>query len=110
MQDALEAELAAGAEDGGDVAVSLGAFDVQEVGEVLDGDTALEDDAEAFNDHGREAREVGDGALADAGAFAPSLAEQDGGFAGPVGDGFDMEGHGESYGNTVVNISDRIGK
>ena len=107
VQDALEAEGAASAEDGGDMAVGPGAFHLQEVGEVLDGDTTLEDGAEAVDDLGREAGEVGDGSLADAGAIAPGLAEQDGGFTGLVGDGFDVEGHGEGYGNTRVTISGR---
>ena len=95
VEGALEAELAAGAEDGGDVAVGPGAFDVEEVGGVVAGDAALEDGAEGVADMGRELGEVAEGLLADALALAPSLAEEDGGFAGLVGDRFDVEGHGE---------------
>ena len=101
MQDVLEAEQAAGTEDGGDMAVGPGAFEAQEFGSVADGEAALEDGAEAVDDLGRELGEVGDGLLADAGALAPGLAEQDGGFAGAVGDAFDVEGHGECYGNKL---------
>ncbi len=94
MQDALEGEPATGAEDGGDMAVSPGALDAQEIGGIADGAAALEDGPEAVDDVGRELGEVGEGLLADALAIASGLAEQDGGFAGLVGDGFDVEGHG----------------
>ena len=40
------------------------------------------------------AGEVGEGLLANALAFAPGLAEQDGGFVGAVGDDFEVERHG----------------
>ena len=101
VQDGFEAELAAGAQHGGDMAVGPGALDAQELGSVLDGKTALEDSAEAVDDLGREAGEVGEGFLANALAFAPSLAEQDGGFAGSVGDDFDVERHEASFMGTV---------
>ena len=94
VQDALEPLLAAGAEDGGDMAVGPGALDAQELGSVLDGEAALEDGAEAVDDLGRERGEVGEGLLADALALYPSLAEQDGGFARTVGNATDVEGHG----------------
>ena len=76
------------------MAMGLGALDAQELGEVADGDAALEDGAQAVDDLGREGGEVGDSLLADALALAPSLAKQDGGFAGLVGNGFQVEGHG----------------
>ena len=75
MQDALEPELAAGTQDGDDMAVGPGALDAQELGSVLDGQAAPEDGAEAVDDLGREAGEVGEGLLANALAFAPGLAE-----------------------------------
>lgn len=71
-----------------------GALDLKGLGGITDGDAALEDGAEAFDDVGREFREVGDGLLSDLLAFAPGLAEADGGLAGLVGYGFDVEGHG----------------
>ena len=95
VQDALEAELAAAAQHGGDMAVGPGALHAQQLGGALDGEAALEDGAEAGDDLGRELGEVGEGFLADALALAPGLAEQDSGFVGLVGDGFDVEGHGQ---------------
>ena len=94
MQDALEPQLAAGPEDGGNMAVGPGALDAQELGSVLDGKAAPQDGAEAVADLRREPGEVGQGLLANALAFAPCLAEQDGGLVGLVGDDFDVEGHG----------------
>ena len=100
VQQAFEPEPAGGPEHRNDIAVVEGALDVQEVGQVADGHTALEDGAEPLDDLGGHLREVGNGLLADSGSFAPCLAQEHGGLAGLVGDDFDVEGHwGMCYGN-----------
>jgi hypothetical protein len=54
---------------------------------------ALEDAAEAIDLIGRPEGEVGEGAFADAAAFAPAFAEQDGGGGVAVGDCLHVHGN-----------------
>ncbi|MDE0395086.1 MAG: hypothetical protein OYK82_09945 [Gammaproteobacteria bacterium] len=65
MEDAFEPEPPCGAEYGGDVAVVEGAFDVEEFGEIADGEATLEHGTEALDDLGRERGEVAEGLLSD---------------------------------------------
>ncbi len=104
MQDALEAQQAAGAEDGGDMAVGPGAPDTQELGRVLDGQAALEDGAEAVDDLGREglarvflrirwpSRQASRSRMADLLARLGIIST--------------WKETGEGYGNTTGNVSD----
>ena len=105
VQDGGEAELVAEAEDGGDMAVGEGAADGDGLVEAGEGDAAFEESADAGDGFGGEPGEVGEGFLADALAFAPGLAEEDGGLVGAVGDDFDVERHGralwEHYGHRI---------
>ena len=77
------------------MAVRQGAADGNGLVEAGDSHTALQDGADAVDGLGRELGEVGDGLATDALALPPSLAEQDGWGAVAVGDGFDVEGHGD---------------
>ncbi len=96
-EDAGEAELEAETEYGGDMAVGEGAADGDGLVEAGEGDAALEEGADAVDGFGGEFGEVGDGLAADALAFAPGLAEEDGRGAVAVGDGLDVEGHGATW-------------
>ena len=77
-EHAVEPQLAQGAEHGGDMAVGLGADDVEGVGGAEQG-FVLEESAESIDLGLRPVGEVGDGAFADALAFTPAFAQQDGG-------------------------------
>ena len=94
VEDAIQAGVAGGSQDGGGMAVRQGTLDVQQVADVGDGDGTLQDGPEAPADRQRQLRQVGDGPPADALPLAPGLAEEDGGLSGLVGDRFDVEGHG----------------
>lgn len=103
MKDAVQAELEAEAEDGGDMAVGERAADGDGLEEAGDGDAAAEEGADAVDGIGGELGEVGNGLATDALAFAPGLAEEDGGRAVAVGDGLDVEGHGVLHGNNNIH-------
>ena len=94
VQDALQPEFLAGAEDGGDVTVGEGAANGDGAVEAFEGDTAADDGADALDEGGGQLGEVCDGASSDALSLAPGLAEEDGGRAAAVRDGVDVEGHG----------------
>ena len=58
--------------------------------------------AEGFDFFLRPIGEVGQGALAGLVAFAPALAEEDGGWGVGIGDGFDV--HGSYYAHLIINV------
>ena len=93
VEDAREAELLAGAEDGGDVPVGEGAAECDGAFEALEGHPAADDGADAVDESGGQFGEVGKGAPSDALSLAPGLSEEDGGGALTVRDGVDVEGH-----------------
>ena len=74
------------------MAVGLGADDVEGVGGAEQG-FVLEESAESIDLGLRPVGEVGDGAFADALAFTPAFAQQDGGRRVTVGDGFHVHGN-----------------
>ena len=74
------------------MAVGLGADDVEGVGGAEQG-FVLEESAERVDLGFWPVGEVGDGALADALAFAPAFAQQDGGRGVAVGDDFHVHGN-----------------
>ena len=55
-----------------------------------DGEAALEQDAQAFDEVSGPLGEVGEGAFLDLAVVAVGLAEQDGGWGGAVGDGLNV--------------------
>lgn len=81
----IEAEEAEGAEYGGDMAVRKGAGDGEGVAGTDQG-LALEEAAEGVDLRLGPVGEIGDGALANLGAVANGLAEEDGGRGVAVGD------------------------
>ena len=89
-EQAIEADLACEGAHGGDVAVGLGAHDVEGIVEGGDGEAALEQDAQALDEVCGPLGEVGEGAFFDLAVLAVGLAEQDGGGRGAVGDGLDV--------------------
>ena len=93
-EGAVEAQFPERAEDGGDMAVGVGAEDVDGVGGSGERGAALEQDLEAVDQGGRPLGEVGEGAFADLAALAEGLAQEDGGRRVAVGDGLDVHGHG----------------
>ena len=103
-KDALQAQLAHGAEHRGDMTVGLGADDVEGVLGADQG-VALEQSAQGFDFGTGPVGEVGEGTFADALAFAPAFAEQDGGRGVPVGDDFHIHGNVDS---TAVVIMQAI--
>ena len=92
-QTAIEADFAQGAEEGGDVAVGLGANDVEGSFKASDGGALLEQDAEPLDQFGRPFGEVGKGAFLDLALLAVGLAQADGLGGLAVGDGFDVYGY-----------------
>ena len=101
VEQRRHAEAAHGFEDGLDVSVRHGAFDDEGLRRGGEGFVA-EDAAQQVDLFGGPGGEVGQGALADAAAFAPALAEEDGGPRVAVRDAFDV------HGNIVLpNIGDR---
>ncbi len=98
VEQPLEAQLPRRARDGGDMPVGSGAQDLEGVVHRLQGDAALEQDAQPPDDLVGPLREVGEGALADLAVPAEGLAQQDGGRGVPVGHAFDVHGyHGNGY-------------
>ena len=94
LQEALEAELTANAEDGGDMAMGQGAADAEGLLAGAIDLAAAEHGADAVDDlGGGQFGEVGEGGAADALAVALGLAEEDGG-AVAVGDDVAVVGHG----------------
>ena len=89
----VEAQLAQGAEHGGDMAVGQGAFDVEGTAEVGDGRAAAEQGAQPFDERGRPLGEVGEGAFFDFAGDAVGLAQEDGRGGAAVGHGLDIHGH-----------------
>ena len=89
-EQAIEADRASEAAYGGDVAVGLGAHDVERIVEGGDGEAALEQDAQTFDDMCGPLGEVGEGALLDLAVLAVGLAEQDGRRGRAVGDRLDV--------------------
>ena len=89
----VELELLQGAENGGDVAMGLGADDLEGVFE--DGDVcgAAQDGAERLELGRRPVGEVAEGAVLDLAVFAVAFAQEDGGRGGAVGDGGDIHAH-----------------
>ena len=79
-------------EDGLDVAVRHGAFDDEGLRRSGEGFVA-EDAAQQVDLFGGRGGEVGQGALADAAAYALALAEEDGGPRVAVRDAFDVHGN-----------------
>ena len=75
------------------MAVGAGADDGAIVLEVGDSSAALEQSAEALDEVRGPLGEVEDGALADLGADAEGLAEEDGRGRVAVGDGLDAHGY-----------------
>ena len=102
VQDARQAQLSAGPEHRAGMAVRQRAAERDRVVRLLEGDAALDHQADAFDDFRRQAGEVGNGLLADALAFAPSLPEQDGRGACAIGNALDVVGHAAAlHGNTL---------
>ena len=62
-EQAIKADRACEAAHGGDVAVGLGADDVEGIVEGGDGEAVLEQDAQAFDEVGGPLGEVGEGAF-----------------------------------------------
>ena len=93
VEEAGQAELLAEAEDGGDVAMGEGAADGDGLVEAAERHAALEQGTDAGHDRGRELGDIGEGPAANALAFAPGLADQDGGRTVAVGDVFNVNGH-----------------
>ena len=91
-EDAVEADLAGGAERGGDMAVRQGAGDGEGVALGGDDGAAFEHAAQPFDVGGGPVGQVAEGALPDLAALAIALAQQDRGGRVPVGDGFDIHG------------------
>ena len=91
-EDPVEADLARGAEGGGDMAMRQRADDGE--GFALRGDdgAAFEHAAQALDMRRGPVGEVAEGALPDLAVFAIALAQQDGRGRVPVGDGFDIHG------------------
>ena len=89
-EEAVEADEAGEAEHGGDVAVGLGANDIESVVEGGEGEAALEEEAQAVDDVGRQLGEVGEGAFLDFAVLAVGLAQEDGGRRVAVGDVLDV--------------------
>ena len=79
VQEAFQTELAAEAEEGGDMTMGKGAADGEGVVEGAIDLAPLEQGADAVDDLRGELGEVGEGGAADAFAFAFGLAEEDGG-------------------------------
>ena len=92
VEQRRHAEAAHGLQHDLDMAVGEGALDGEGFARGGEGFVA-EHAAQQFDLGGGPGREVGDGALADAAAFAPALAEEDGGLGVPVRDGFDVHGN-----------------
>ena len=93
-EDTVEADLAGGAERGGDVAVRQAAGDGEGVALGGDDGAALEHAAQAFDVGRGPVGQIAQGALTDLAVLAVALAQQDGGRRVPVRDGFDI--HGEA--------------
>ena len=72
------------------MAVGEAAQDVEGIVEGGDGEAALEQDAQAFDEVSGPFGEVGEGAFLDLAVLAVGLAEQDGRGRGAVGDAFDV--------------------
>ena len=75
------------------MAVRQGAADGDGIIEAVEDDATLEDGADAGDSSWRELGGLGEGFAADALAFAPSLANEDGRRAVAVGDFLDVDGH-----------------
>ena len=101
-EHAVEADLARGAESGGDMAVRQRADDGEGVALGGDDGAAFEHAAQALDVGGRPIGEVAERALPDLAVLAVALAQQDGRRRVPVGDGFDIHGsmimHGRAHG------------
>jgi hypothetical protein len=91
-EQAIEAEAAQHAEDGGDVVVRQGAADGQGFLAGWQGRAALEQAAQTLDQLGWPVGQVEQGALFDLAGLAVGLAQQDGGRRGAVGDGLDAHG------------------
>jgi hypothetical protein len=80
VEEAVELQIVACAEDGGNVAMRTGADDVKGKGKrSTDGSSAFEDGAESLDLSGGPMREVGEGAVVDLAVAAEGLAEEDSG-------------------------------
>ena len=90
VQQSLEAQRAGRAQHGGGVSVGAGAQDLESVAEGLQGDAALEQDAQPVHDVVGQLRQVGQGALPDLAALAEGLAQEHGGRGFPIGHAFDI--------------------
>ena len=93
VEELLEAQATGGAEDGGDVAVGPGAEDGDGVRMQRESDTALEQDAEPFDQVVGPLGEVGERAFLDFSVLAEGLAQEYGGGRFPVGYAFDVHGY-----------------
>ena len=96
-EDAVETDLAGGAECRGDVAVRQAADDGEGVSLGGDDGAALEHAAQPFDVSGRPVRQVAQSALTDLATLAIALAQQDGRGRVPVGNGFDIHDQAWSY-------------
>ena len=105
-QAAIEADLAQGAEEGGDVAVGLGANDVEGGLEVRDGGALLEQDTKTLDQFGRPLGEVGEGAFLDLAVLAVGLAQEDSRGRFSIGNGFDVHGY-SIFSITVIIITNK---
>jgi len=101
----LQAELADHPQHGFDVTVREGAPGGEQV---LGGDEGLvvQQAAQGFDLVHGPVGEVGEGALAGLGAFAPAFAEEDGGRGVAVGDGFDV--HGNNCEQVITHVNSNI--
>ncbi len=59
---------------------------MEQVANVVDRDCTFQDSPKTLDDPRRQLRQVGNGLLADALSLTPSLTQEDGGLASPVGD------------------------
>ena len=92
-EQAVEADGAGQAVDGGDMAVGLGADDIEGVMEGVEGKAALEEDAQAIDDVRGQLGEVGEGTFLDFAVLAVGLAEEYSGSGVAVGDALDVHGY-----------------
>jgi len=97
IEEALQAQASQSAEDGGDMAVRQRASEMERFAGRDEG-FSLQDAAEQIDLGRGPVGEIGEGAFASAAAFAPTLAEQDGGRGVAVGDGLHV------HGNTIAQL------
>src|SRR5260370_32198577 len=105
-KNAVEADVAQRAEHGGDMAVRQGTADDDALLAGRRGGAALEERAQSLDEFARPIRKVDDGAFLDLCAIPIALAQQDGGWRIPVGNGFDI--HGESMSQPKRKINHNI--